>query len=74
MAIVRTIGVPKTADARELGRWYEKVAERLSYQTYAGDPTGNILPRWVGDRCLDTSGSDWYLATGTAAASWKAAT
>jgi hypothetical protein len=49
----------------------EALAQRLTYATYAGDPTNNVTPVFRGQRCFDTSNSDWYTATGTAAANWK---
>lgn len=58
-------------DAR---RFMTKLTELLSYQTYAGDPTGNATPRWIGDRCLDTSNDDWYVSYGTANTEWKVTT
>jgi len=73
MAIVKLIGVPRTNDPRELRKWMEDVAKLFSYQTYAGVPTNNIVPRWIGDLCL-SSGTDWYKAAGVTAASWKALT
>ncbi|MEJ2655602.1 MAG: hypothetical protein P8012_00190 [Desulfobacterales bacterium] len=74
MAIIKSISVPKTTDVKELRKWFEQISEKFSYQSYAGDPTSNILPRWTGDLCLDTTNNDWYKATGTAAADWKALT
>jgi hypothetical protein len=70
MAIVSPIGVPRTTDPKEVRKWWERVSVLLSYQTYAGDPTGNIVPRRIGDLCLDTTNSDWYKSTGVVAASW----
>lgn len=70
MAIVNPVQAPRTNDQTEVDRFYRTLALRLSYQTYAGDPTGAAVPRWVGDRCLDTTNSAWYTATGTTAADW----
>ena len=52
-------------------RWVERLMQLLSYQTYAGDPTSNTRPRWVGDRCLDTTNDDWYMSYGTENTEWK---
>lgn len=71
MAIVTPIRIPTPGE--ETG-FFQKLVERSSYQTYAGNPTNNVVPRWIGDRCLDTSNNKWYLSHGTAAANWKAAT
>jgi len=43
----------------------------LTHQEYAGDPTNNAVPRYVGDHCHDTSNDDWYIAHGLVAADWK---
>ena len=46
----------------------------ISYTTYAGNPTNNVTPHHIGQMCLDTSGSNFYIAVGAAAANWKAMT
>jgi hypothetical protein len=74
MAIVTPVISPRTADPGELDRFFKTVVGRFSYQTYDGDPTTHVTPRWIGDRCLDTTNSKWYFSHGTAAADWKAAT
>jgi hypothetical protein len=74
VAIVNPVQAPRTADPQELDRFFKVLAGRLSYQTSAGDPTGSVTPRWVGDRCLDTVNNKWYFSHGTAAADWKAST
>jgi len=74
MATVKPIVPPYTDDEREISLWSKRVCDLLSYQTYAGVPTNNVVPRWVGDRCLDTSNDDWYVAHGTASANWKVTT
>jgi hypothetical protein len=54
--------------------WHEKgndIVKRIAYTTYAGDPTNNVVPDFIGQECLDTSNSAWYKAHGTAAANWK---
>ena len=71
MAIVEPISAPKTNDPKELRKWYQAVALRLSYQTYAGDPTSNVLPRWIGDRCHDTANDEWYISYGTTNTDWE---
>jgi len=74
MTIVNPISVPRTNDPRELKKHWEKISNMFSYQTYAGDPTSNIVPRWIGDWCLDTTNDDWYRAISTEAAGWKQVT
>lgn len=74
MAIVEPIKPPRTNDPKEVGKFLIEVAKRLSYLTYAGDPTNNVTPRWIGDNCLDTSNTEWYKSTGISAASWEITT
>ena len=74
MAIINPVQSPRTNDPQEIDRFFKVMTGRISYQTYAGDPTAVVTPRWVGDRCLDTSNNKWYFSHGTAAADWKAAT
>ena len=71
MPIITPVTVPRTQDHREIRKWREGLATRNGYQTYAGDPTTNIVARWIGDECLDTTNSDWYKSTGVAASTWK---
>ena len=47
------------------------IAKLLVYVTYAGNPTNNVTPGFIGQHCFDTANSDFYIATGTAAANWK---
>lgn len=74
MAIVEPISVPRTSDPKELRKWFQAVVSRLSYQTNAGDPTGSVLPRWIGDRCHDITNDNWYISHGTANTDWKLTT
>lgn len=71
MAIVEPIKPPRTNDPKELKEFFRMVSLRFSYHIYAGDPTGSVVPRWVGDLCLDTSNTEWYRSTGITAASWE---
>ncbi len=45
--------------------------QSLAYATYAGDPTNNLVPAYIGQDCLDTSGNHWYRAHGLTNADWK---
>lgn len=65
---------PRTDDPRELKRFYERVCELFSYLTNAGSPTGSVIPRRVGDMCLDTTNSDWYKSHGLTNSDWKSIT
>lgn len=61
-------------DARFGTAWHtngDKIKEAVTYVTYAGNPTNNVTPAYIGQECLDTANSDWYRSTGTAAANWK---
>ena len=49
----------------------EALVRRHVHKEYAGNPTNNVTPDHKGQRCFDTSNSDWYTSTGTAAANWK---
>ena len=44
----------------------------VTYTEYAGNPTNNLTPEFVGQTCLDTTNDVFYIATGTAAANWAA--
>lgn len=73
MAIVEPIKPPRNMeDGKEVDRFYRDISLRQGYQTYAGNPTNNITPRWIGDDCLDTSNGKWYRSIGDAAADWRA--
>lgn len=72
MAIVEPINPPRNmADEKEMERWTREISRRQSYNSYAGNPTNNVTPRWVGERCLNSVASDWYMSTGPLAANWK---
>jgi len=48
-----------------------------SYKTYyfrsgAGDPTASVVPLYIGEEYLNTTGNHWYKAHGTTAADWTA--
>lgn len=48
-----------------------EIAKRLCFIENAGAPTGTITPEFIGQQCFDTANSDFYVATGLAAANWK---
>jgi hypothetical protein len=78
MAIVEPVKTPRLNpekyDPKELSLFFQEVSRRLSYLTYAGDPTGNTIPRWIGDWCFDTANTEWYRSTGTTTADWEITT
>lgn len=45
-----------------------------AFRTYAGNPTSNVVPNFIGEDLLDTSGTNWYKATGLTNADWKVIT
>lgn len=49
----------------------DTIKERLVYTTYAGDPTGNLVPKFIGQECFDTTNAAFYQATSLLAAGWK---
>ncbi len=49
----------------------DPMREHTVYETYAGTPVGNVTPDFIGQVCLDTSNSRFYMAYGTTSSSWK---
>lgn len=47
------------------------IKKRLCYVTYAGTPSGNVTPEFIGQSLLDTSNSDFYMAVGLTNTDWK---
>ena len=43
----------------------------MIYVTYAGNPTNNLTPQFIGQFCFDTTNSV-FIAVGLAAANWAA--
>lgn len=43
----------------------------FAHTTFAGVPTGNLVPAFIGQDCLDTANNDWYRAHGLTNADWK---
>jgi len=78
MAIVEPIKPPRQYqgqyDPKEVDKFYQEMARRFSYHTYDGNPTNNILPRWVGDWALDITNTEWYRSTGLTVADWEVTT
>ena len=74
MSIVSPIKPPRTSDFVEVSRFYQELSKYLSYHENNGSPSGTIIPRWVGDMCLDTANDDWYKAYGLTNTDWKSIT
>lgn len=45
-----------------------------TYVTYAGTPSGNVVPAFIGQWLFDTANEDFYLATGLDDTDWKQVT
>lgn len=61
-------------DARFGTAWHasgEAIKQSLIYTVYAGDPTNNVVPAFIGQHCLDTANAAFYIATSTASSGWK---
>lgn len=54
-----------------LGRAWHVGATKLAAKTYAGDPTNNVTPDYLGQFCIDTTNAALYWASTAAAAGWK---
>lgn len=57
--------IPKTED------WYTGLRKMLVPATYAGDPTNNLVPTFIGQFCHDTSNAALYWASTAASSGWK---
>ena len=71
MATVTPIKPPQTNDPKEIEKFFREAAKRYTYLEYAGNPNSNILPRWVGDVCLDTSSNEWYKSASLLITGWE---
>jgi len=47
-------------------------AFRLGYQPHVGNPTGSVIPSYIGQELLDTTGKIWYKSVGLTNADWRA--
>lgn len=67
--------MPRSYD--ELDRLLEPTTDKLAmvktiaFATYAGNPTNNLVPEFIGQECLDTANNDWYRSHGLTDADWK---
>jgi hypothetical protein len=48
-------------------------AEGRIYETYAGDPNGNVVPHSIGQKLYDTTNKHFYVATGATNNDWDVA-
>jgi hypothetical protein len=51
------------------GTWV--VGGQVGYRSNAGTPSSVLTPNFIGERVFDSSGTDWYTATGVANTNWK---
>ena len=49
----------------------EEIRRLLVHAEYAGDPTNNLTPEFVGQLCRDTANAALYWASTTASSGWK---
>lgn len=49
----------------------DKLRLLLTQAEYAGDPTNNLTPTFIGQFCKDTSGGHLYWASTAASSGWK---
>lgn len=54
-----------------LGTAWHQAHGKMGARTFAGDPTGQIVPDFVGQFCVDTTGAHLYWASSAVAAGWK---
>lgn len=63
-----TQGVMEQVIAPQVGR--RDLALAVGYAEYAGTPVGNVTPNFIGERCFDTTNSDFYIAVALTNANW----
>ena len=73
MSMLKKLGaasaaILKTLIAPQVGR--DTLADAIGYVTNAGAPSG-VTPDFIGQRLFDTSGSQFYIAYGTASGEWS---
>lgn len=51
--------------------YMSKQAQQLTVLSNAGNPTGVVVPGFMGQFCVDTVGADLYWASSAVAAGWK---
>ena len=68
MAIVYPAIPPRSG---EVEKFYQAIVQQLSYHKGSGTPVSTVLPRFIGDRYLDASASDWYISYGLGITNWK---
>ena len=67
--------VSRTVFDQTVGTAFDNREEIRLYTTYiefAGNPTGTVVPDFVGQECLDTVGNIFYKASTALASGWAA--
>lgn len=59
----------KMADDSVVGRMVGE-SMKMSYVSYAGNPSTHITPKFIGQPCLDTTNKVWYRSTGLTNTDW----
>jgi hypothetical protein len=54
-----------------LASFTEQQKKYFVHKEFAGDPTNNVTPDFVGQQCHDTTNDDWYIAHSLAVDGWK---
>lgn len=65
----------RTAAAKVFNRAdinYPPILKYLCYIEYAGDPTNNVTPEFIGQVCRNSATGIFYVAKTAAAAGWAA--
>lgn len=65
--------MPSTASLTGLGT-PPALAEQLGWIEYAGNPTNNVTPKFIGQWCFDTANANLYVATTILSSGWKTTT
>lgn len=45
--------------------------KNLGYRTYSGNPTGNLMPKKIGERVYDTTYKRWFVSVGETSSDWR---
>lgn len=49
----------------------DSLALLIGHAQYAGDPTNNLTPQFIGEYCMDTANAALYWASTAASSGWK---
>lgn len=71
MAATDAVAAYFDANIPKTGVEYKALRKMLVPATYAGDPTNNLTPTFIGQLCHDTSNAHLYWASTAASSGWK---